>query len=73
MDDPRDYITAFERKRSMPMIYAFSDTKQLIFKNFQGDGVTIVGTKESIERFLDCCDFDTNLSFVGAGFYPWRK
>lgn len=66
------FITPFQRKRDMPMIYALNGTKQLILKNFHSDGITIVGTDESIRRFLDSIDDESYFNLAGAGFYPWE-
>lgn len=69
-----EYITPFERKRNLPMIYDFDRTKQLIFKNnIIPDGVTIIGTQESIELFLSAAAFDTSFELEAKGFYPFKN
>lgn len=70
MFDYKCYIDAYDHIRDMDMIYG--EPMQLILKNNTiPDGVTIIGTKESIELFMQAAMPDTSDYMLGAGFYPW--
>ena len=70
-NDLERYIEPFNPNRNMTMVYG--QPRQLILKNCAiPDGVTIIGTYESIMRFMDAAMPDTSDYMVYAGFYPWK-
>ena len=65
-----EYITPFDKERSFKDVYAPDEVYQLILKNcISPDGVTIIGTKDSIENFVDAMD---ESELAGHGFYEWK-
>lgn len=66
------HITPFNAGRDMAAIYG--EPVQLILKNqFIPDGVTIVGTRESVELFMDAVCLPDEFGIYGAGFYGWSR
>lgn len=66
-----EYITHYDKERVFADVYAPDEVYQLIYKNcISPDGVTIIGTKDSIENFVDTLDENKLLSH---GFYEWQK
>lgn len=66
-----EYITPYDIDRNFANVYAPDKVYQLIYKNcISPDGVTIIGTKDSIENFVDTLNENELLSH---GFYEWRK
>lgn len=66
-----EYITPFDKERSFKYVYAPDEVYQLIFKNcISPDGVTIIGTEDSIGNFVDTLDEN---ELASHGFYEWKK
>lgn len=66
-----EYITPFDKDRRFKDVYAPDEVCQLIYKNcISPDGVTIIGTRDSIENFIDTLDEN---ELVSHGFYEWIK
>ncbi len=62
-------VTPYDKDRDFASVYG-SHVYQLIFKNcISPDGVTLIGTKESIESFCEALD---ESELVGRGFYEWQ-
>ncbi len=67
-----DYITDFNEDRKPRRIYG-DECAQLILKNYAiPDGITIIGTDESITRFMNAALSGDEFAVYGAGFYPWK-
>lgn len=66
-----EYITPLDKMRDFTDVYAPDEVCQLIYKNcISPDGVTIIGTMDSIENFVDALDEN---ELVSHGFYEWVK
>ena len=66
-----EYITPLDEARNFTDVYAPDKVYQLIYKNcISPDGVTIIGTMDSIENFVDTLDEN---ELVSHGFYEWAK